>query len=108
MSKEKKEQPNFEFNIVIAETDKITDAQKRVLQGIIEGKNNKEIAQSLSLSIQTVKNQIGGIGRTPKKCPSSNGLFGIAEKLAGERPSNRTGLIFIFLEQGILELKKTR
>lgn len=104
MNKEK--QHDFEFKIVIEETNEITDAQKRVLQGIIEGKSNKEIAQDLGLSIRTIKNQIGGIGSTVKKCPSANGLFGVAESFAGERPSNRISLINIFLEYGILKLKK--
>lgn len=63
----------------------LTDRQRQILRLVAEGNSNKEIANQLSISLQTVKNQ----------------LLIIFAQLGA---SNRTQAVVIAVQRGLIEL----
>lgn len=73
-----------------------SDRNWDVIQGILEGKSNCEIAQELNISTEAVKNYLSGAGiYTP-------GIFRRLEDRFDKRPESRTHLIKILIEKGFV------
>jgi len=99
---------NQERRPILAPINPFLPSQRDVLQGVIDGYANKQIAQNLGISIQVVKNHLSGldasavINRNETADKSDLGIFGIVEKYCGKRPNNRTNLIAMLTGDVIL------
>lgn len=91
------------FELVIAKPQEFTPRQLEILESVIEGKSNKEIADEIGITIKSVKNYMSGLGSGDR---SRKGLFGIAADGDFDRKRfSRNGMIWRMLERGILKLE---
>ena len=93
---------------ILAPINPFLPSQKDILQGVIDGYSNKQIAHNLGISTQVVKNHLSGLDASARidgketANKSDLGIFGIVEKYCGNRPKNRTHLIAMLTGDVIL------
>lgn len=94
--------PIFDIVTTAKAVELFTPKQIQIIELLIRGKTNEEIAVELNITSQTVKNHLsGGISNTDSRL--NRGIFGIIEEHTGIRV-NRTGAIYMLIDMGVLSL----
>lgn len=100
--------------LVLEQDNPFTPRQRDILKLILEGvTDTKTISRRLGISANTAKNEIQGEPHEDwedqDQIPNhSLGLFGVAGKYfnEGTRPQNRTELLVLLLQKGVVEVEE--
>lgn len=94
------------FEIVVVMPDIFTSRQVEILELLIQGRSNKEIASILLIRESSVKNYLRGIPKARGE-KTKMGLYGITKQVANikEWNNDRVGMIYHLIQNGVLELQ---